>query len=64
VTVLSLRNWNVNGMIFTSADVNDLKQKITDMWNASFNYNAIATTSQQAYSAETYYEKIMEIYKG
>jgi len=55
---------NVNGMTFTSADVNDLKQKITDMWNASFDYNTIATTSQQAYSAETYYEKIMEIYIG
>ncbi|MBQ4406559.1 MAG: glycosyltransferase [Bacteroidales bacterium] len=53
----------VNGMTFKSGDANDLSEKIRLMMSASFNYQTIAETAQKKYSAESYYDKLMEIYR-
>ncbi|MCQ2214298.1 MAG: glycosyltransferase [Bacteroidales bacterium] len=55
---------NVNGMTFTSGDVEDLKEKIQNMWNATFDYDAIAKNAVDKYSSKTYYEKLIDIYNG
>ncbi len=53
---------NVSGMTFTSSDVEDLKDKIQLMWDASFDYKKIAEDSQARYNAENYYNELMKIY--
>ena len=53
---------NVNGMHFESRDVSDLSGKITEMFNASFDYQAIAERVQKKLSAETYYEHLIKVY--
>lgn len=51
------------GMTFESRNADDLTTKIEAMWNASFDYKAIANVSQNRYSALQYYEQIMRLYK-
>lgn len=53
----------INGMTFTSGDVNDLTEKIRLMMSSTFSYSDIAASAQKKYSAEAYYDKLMEIYK-
>ncbi len=53
----------VNGTTFESGNVEDLKSQIEKMWNASFDYRRIAERAQKQYSAETYYERLMGLYK-
>ena len=48
---------------FCSGNVNDLKSEITRMWNTEFNYKTIASEAQTRYNSETYYNKIINIYK-
>ncbi len=52
-----------NGMMFVSGDVEDLKQKIQEMFAASFDYAAIAKNAQERYNAEAYYERLMKVYR-
>lgn len=52
------------GMTFISKDVNDLKDKIQQMWEATFDYHKIAEESMKRYNAEEYYQNIMRIYQG
>lgn len=52
------------GMTFTSKDVNDLKNKIQQMWSATFDYQQIAQESMQRYNAEEYYKNIMKMYQS
>lgn len=54
----------VNGMIFESRNVEDLKEKIEMMWNASFDYKTIAENAVKRYSSEAYYKKLMGYYRG
>lgn len=54
----------VSGMTFTSGDVEDLKDKIQMMFSHQFDYERIAENAVRRYSSETYYEKLMEYYKG
>jgi len=54
----------VSGMTFKSGDVEDLKDKIQKMMAAEFDYRRLAKDSQARYSSETYYEKLMEVYRG
>lgn len=54
----------VNGMTFESKNDDDLEEKIECMMNKSFDYADIARTAQDKYSSETYYQKLMEIYKN
>lgn len=53
----------VTGMTFESRNVDDLTNKIEAMWQHTFDYKDIALTSQKRYNSESYYERIMEVYK-
>ena len=55
---------NVTGMTFESRNVEELKEKIELMWNASFDYKSIAEKAVKRYSSESYYEQLMKYYKG
>lgn len=48
---------------FSSGNVADLKLQIEKMWNSEFDYGKIAKEARNRYDAESYYEKIMEVYK-
>jgi glycosyltransferase involved in cell wall biosynthesis len=50
------------GLLFESRNVNDLKEKIEQMYAMNFNYAQIAQASQNRYSAEMYYQEIIKIY--
>lgn len=52
-----------NGMTFVSGDADDLKDKIQNMFDTGFDYEKIAETSQHKYDAESYYKRIIELYK-
>lgn len=52
----------VNGMCFESRCVSDLLDKITEMFNFSFDYQNIAEKAQKEFSAEKYYEHLIEMY--
>ena len=54
----------VSGMTFESGNTADLKAKIEKMFVTSFDYEEISRKAQERFSAETYYEKLMDIYKG
>ena len=54
----------VTGMTFESGNVEDLKEKIVTMWNASFDFQTIANNAIKRYSNETYYKKLIAYYKG
>lgn len=54
----------VNGLLFETGNENDLKQKIGDMFASSFNYRELAECSQKKYTADKYYEKLMQIYEA
>lgn len=54
----------VTGMTFTSKDVTDLKDKIQQMWNHSFDYAEIGRKSMSRYNAEKYYTEIMKVYQA
>ena len=51
-------------MTFESGNSENLKDKIEQMWNASFDYKTIAENAVRRYSSEAYYEKLMEYYKN
>jgi glycosyltransferase involved in cell wall biosynthesis len=52
------------GMTFESRNVEDLRTKIKEMWNTSFNYQQIAFDSMNRYNDEKYYKEIMKIYRS
>lgn len=52
------------GMTFTSGDEADLKEKIQLMWNASFDYHAIARDAVLAYADKAYYDALMKVYSA
>ena len=54
----------VSGMTFESRNVEDLKRKIQQMWNSSWDYENIARQSQERYNAEAYYSELIKIYKS
>lgn len=48
---------------FSSGNIADLKTKIEKMWNSELDYQQIASDAQHRYDAETYYDKLISIYK-
>lgn len=48
---------------FSNGNIADLKTKIEKMWNSEFDYQQIASDAQHRYDAETYYDKLINIYK-
>lgn len=53
----------VNGLTFESGNVDDLRDKIRQMWNSAFEYRRIARNALACYGAETYYDGLMKIYQ-
>ena len=51
-----------DGLLFESKNPDDLKNKIEEMFNRSFNYKILAEKSQVKYSSEQYYSKLMDLY--
>ena len=51
-----------SGRMFESRNAGNLKEKINEMFNTSFNYREIALVSQSAYSADHYYQNLLPIY--
>lgn len=51
-----------SGMLFESKNVVDLKMKIEAMFAYTFNYEALAKSSQERYSADIYYKQLMSLY--
>lgn len=48
---------------FSSGNIADLRLKIEKMWNSKLDYQQIASDAQHHYDAETYYDKLINIYK-
>ena len=48
---------------FSSGNIADLRSKIEKMWNSKLDYQQIASDAQHRYDAETYYDKLINIYK-
>lgn len=51
-----------NGLTFESRNVDDLKQKIEEMFSLSFNNEEIASQAQSRFDKENYYNELMKIY--
>jgi len=51
-----------SGLLFEPRNAGDLKVKIEQMYNMEFDYRELAEESQQRYSAENYYQKIIKIF--
>jgi len=51
-----------NGMCFQSGSVEDLERSISEMFAREFNYEAIARSSLDAFNAERYYERLLQLY--
>ena len=47
---------------FESGNVEDLKEKIKQMWDATYDRHKLASESIARYDAESYYRQIMDIY--
>jgi glycosyltransferase involved in cell wall biosynthesis len=58
-----LINIGINGNLFESGDVDDLKKKIVETYQMQFDYRKIAEISKLKFSSVKYYKQIMEIYK-
>ena len=54
----------VSGMTFASGNIDDLKNKIEYMYNATFDYEKIAQKAMERYNAEAYYKEIMKVYEA
>lgn len=52
-----------NGMLFEAGNVEDLREKIGQMFTRTFNYTDICKMAREQYSAANYYTKLIEIYE-
>lgn len=55
---------DMNGMTFESGNADDLAGKIKAMYNADFDYKAIADAAMKRYNDESYYGEIKKCYIG
>lgn len=53
---------DINGILFNPGNLEDLKEKIKNMFQTKFNYNEIADFARQTFSMDQYYNKIIKIY--
>jgi glycosyltransferase involved in cell wall biosynthesis len=51
-----------NGILFESRNVEDLKDKIQQMFTMQFDYKSIAEVAQEKYSGENHYNELLKIY--
>lgn len=61
-----LINEQKNGFLFESGNENDLDSKLEQIYSYhdKFNYSEIASVAKDKYSATTYYNKIIKLYKS
>jgi glycosyltransferase involved in cell wall biosynthesis len=52
------------GMTFTSGDVEDLKKKIEETFQHTFDYRTIAEESVKRYNSDAYVEQLLKYYRG
>lgn len=52
-----------NGSLFEPRNKDDLKEKIIQMFQTSFDYNQISKEAQERFSADNYYKKIIKLYE-
>jgi len=57
-----LINKNSDGLIFESGNKEDLKNKIEEMYNSTFDYTNISQQAYNKYSSNDYYNTLMNIY--
>ena len=60
----TVTDMNGNYNLQVPKDAKNLKDKIQQMWDATFDYQQIAEESMQRYNAEEYYKNIMGICQG
>ena len=53
---------NINGLLFESGNKENLKNKIEEMFNSTFDYKDIAKKALKDYSSENHYTSLMNIY--
>ena len=56
----------VNGLLFTPKNISELKEKIElsfNRFNDGYNFEKIGLTAQNKFSSETFYKKLIEIFK-
>lgn len=55
----------INGLLFETGNITELRSKIIHLWQHSFDYNRknIAMKAREIYNSEVYYEKIMDLYQ-
>jgi glycosyltransferase involved in cell wall biosynthesis len=54
----------LNGLLFESRNRTNLKNRIEEMYQSTFDYSYIAQKAHRAYSSENYYTSLMNIYCG
>lgn len=52
-----------SGLLFESRNEDDLKEKIVQMYQTSFDYQQISRDAQERFSADKYYEEIIKLYE-
>lgn len=52
-----------SGLLFESRNEADLKEKIVQMYQTSFDYQQISRDAQERFSADKYYEEIIKLYE-
>jgi len=61
-----LINPGINGLLFESGNVNDLKNQIVHLWEKSSDYtkSSIAENAREKFSSESYYNQLIRIYNN
>ena len=52
-----------NGLLFESRNAEDLREKIIQMYQTSFDYQQISKDAQERFSADRYYDEIIKLYE-
>ena len=52
-----------SGLLFESRNAEDLREKIIQMYQTSFDYQQISKDAQERFSADKYYEEIVKLYE-
>ena len=52
-----------SGLLFESRNAEDLREKIIQMYQTSFDYQQISKDAQERFSADRYYDEIIKLYE-
>lgn len=54
----------INGMIFKSHNIDDLKNKIEKMFEMTFQYDVLSNKSKEKYNGNKYYDELIKLYNN